>query len=61
MNVLKTTKSNRVFHNNENINETCVIFNMLMQDIDNTLQKLMFLKINEHTNMTRGPQEWICL
>ena len=25
MNVLKTTKSNRVFHNNENINETCVI------------------------------------
>ena len=25
MNVLKTTKSNRVFHNNENINETGVI------------------------------------
>ena len=25
MNVLKTAKSNRVLHNNENINETCVI------------------------------------
>ena len=25
MNVLKTTKSNHVLHNNENINETCVI------------------------------------
>ena len=35
--------------------------NILMQNMYNTLQKLMFFRINEHTSMTCVLYEWNCL